>query len=184
MKLIPYYSVLEKSEPNGMTVIVITNHPSGLPDGNYALYETYCPSPDCDCRDVCIDIYEAVYSYEGRQTLHGTRFASIRYRWEKSEYYDDIKFIDMPIRDFPGAYLDPSCKQSEYAQRLLSVFRDSIAEDDALSLRFEEHYYNLKFKMKEKARVERKEIPSGLMDSTPYFAPAISSFRKKRMKLR
>lgn len=184
MQLEAYFSVLEESEPHEMTVLAILNDPEGLPDGNYAFLEKYCPSPDCDCREVYIDVIIGIFVPDGRLSLDDYPLARLCYRWEKSEFYHDNTNAETPIRDFPGAYLDPSCKQSEHAQTLLGVFRDSIAEDDALSLRFEEHYYNLKFKMKEKALAERKEIPLGLIDSSPYFAPALPSFRKKRMKLR
>ncbi len=184
MKMISYLSVLGESEPHGMTALAIIGHSSGLPDGIYAFYEEYCPAPNCDCRDVCIDIQEGFYLPDGRLSLKGESFAAIRYRWETNEYYDSIKIEDTPTIDFPGAYLDPGGEQSEYAQVFLDIFLDKIEEEDDFRLTFEEHYYNLKFKMKEIAATDRKEIPLGPIDSFPYFARAIPSFRKRRIKLR
>jgi hypothetical protein len=51
--LIPFYIVDRE-----LRVVHLLVERDGLPMGSYALFEYYCPDPDCDCRRVMLNVVE------------------------------------------------------------------------------------------------------------------------------
>ena len=92
---------------------------NGVPVGKYAILESYCADPACDCRRVMLSVVE-----ESRPTVN---LASISYAFDA----DDPE---------PGPYLDTLNPQSQYAQGLLELVTQWVLSDSAYLARLERHY--------------------------------------------
>jgi hypothetical protein len=55
--------------------LTIADHPE-LPDGTYAMVETYCTDPGCDCRKAMIPVH-----------LDHRHVSTINFGWESPEFY-------------------------------------------------------------------------------------------------
>jgi hypothetical protein len=106
---------------------------SGLPMGEYSLMEWFCDDPDCDCRRVLVQVVPAG---------HPERvLATINYGWEPVEFYTRWMHGDKQAgREIAGGNLDPLHPKSEYAEKLLEIFRDIVATDPEYVERLARHY--------------------------------------------
>jgi hypothetical protein len=94
-----------------------------VPDGRYAIIESYCADPTCDCRRVLLHIMK---DPEGVVAVIGFGFDR-----------------DGPM---PGPFLDPLNPQSEHAQELLEMVDRLCLRDPAYVARLERHYQMMKDK--------------------------------------
>ena len=101
---------------------VLTVHGSAvLPDDEYGLLESYCVDAGCHCRRVMINV-------AGRKQQ--TILASISYGFDRDG-------------EDAGPFLDPLNPQSRYADILLGVVEQVLA-DPSYVARLEAHYYQVK----------------------------------------
>jgi len=89
----------------------------GIPAGSYAIMESYCADPHCDCRRVMLSIIE-----ERRPTIS---LASISYAFDP---------------DDDGPFLDPLNRQSRYAEALMKLVIEVVLSDPLYLTRLERHY--------------------------------------------
>ncbi len=93
-----------------------------LPDDEYGLLESYCPDPKCDCRRVMLNVISRRRLEQGKSGF----LASISYGFDRDD-------------EFTGPMLDPLNPQSRYAEALLAVVEQMLA-DPAYVQRLEKHY--------------------------------------------
>lgn len=91
----------------------------GIPAGSYAVLESYCADPHCDCRRVMLTVIEEHHP--------NTSLAAISYAF------------DADARD-PGPFLDPLNRQSPYAPALMELVCDLMLSDPSYLARLERHY--------------------------------------------
>lgn len=96
----------------------------GLPDDEYALFESYCTDPKCDCRRVMLNVVSH------KQTRRAY-LAAISYGFDRDG-------------EMAGPFLDPLNDQCEYAELLLSIVGEEILADEAYVARLESHYQQVK----------------------------------------
>jgi hypothetical protein len=118
-------------------ITIFKNSDTGLPPGQYAFIDLYCADPDCDCRNVFIQVLD-LRSHQPH--------ANISYGWEPIAFYkkwmgggekDDDKFI---LENFKGPALVPFSIQSQYANRWLEFFKEVLRTDKDYAERLERHY--------------------------------------------
>ena len=125
-------------------VTIIDQAITGLTLGAYALIDLYCTDPDCDCRNVYINVVHK--GFPGP-------IATITYGWEKLSYYkkwmggEEDDFI---LRQFKGPSLVIGARQSQFANQWLRIFEDILQTDKAYANRLERHYHLVKGFIKEK----------------------------------
>jgi len=99
-------------------------HPS-LPDDEYALVESYCVDPTCDCRRVMLNVLP-------RRRMAQGYLAAISFGFDRKA-------------ELAGPFLDPLNPQSQYAQALLDMVITLVLEaDPAYIARLEAHYRQVK----------------------------------------
>jgi hypothetical protein len=105
--------------------LMVFNDPE-LPEDKYALNESYCADPDCDCRRVQLQIVSA----KKRE-----RLATIAYA-----------FSDDPDETPDGLnpYIEPAVRQGRYAEPLLDLVTELIETDADYAERLERHYREVK----------------------------------------
>jgi len=105
--------------------LLVFNHPE-LPEDKYALNETYCADPDCDCRRVQLQIVSA---------RRRERLATIVYA-----------FSDGPDETPDGLnpYIEPAVRQGRHAEALLDLVTELIETDADYAERLERHYGEVK----------------------------------------
>ena len=103
--------------------ITIMNHAT-LPDGQYALVDSYCTDPTCDCQRVMLNVV-------CRQQASRGVLASIGYGFDRDA-------------DMAGPYLDTLNPQSEYAKALLGIVSRMLEQDVAYVDRLKAHYRQVK----------------------------------------
>ena len=91
----------------------------GVPVGKYAILESYCADPACDCRRVMLSVVE-----ESRPNVN---LASINYAFD----------ADDPD---PGPFLDPLNPRCAYAEGLMELVTELVLSDPAYLARLERHY--------------------------------------------
>lgn len=108
-----------------------------LPEGNYALIESYCDEIDCDCRRVFLNIFS-----ESRNEI----VAVIAYGWEKSKFYADWFGGNDPriIEELKGPSLNLASPQSDLAPILLDRVNKYILKDKSYIERIKRHYHMFK----------------------------------------
>ena len=111
----------EQAEAETRTV-TLRGHPV-LPDDEYALIEAFCPDPQCDCRRVMINV-------AGRRQMERGFLASIGFGFDRAG-------------QFAGPFLDPLNPQSQYADALLDLVTQVLA-DPVYVARLEAHYRQVK----------------------------------------
>lgn len=119
-------------------VTVIDQALTGLPLGAYALIDLYCTDPDCDCRNVFINVVHEGFSGP---------VATINYGWEKLSYYKEWmggEEDDFILRQFKGPSLAIAARQSQFAEKWLRIFEDILRTDKAYANRLERHYHLVK----------------------------------------
>ncbi len=121
MYLAPFVAVFREQGRKETRVMTIRGSP-GLPDDEYALFEGYCTDPKCDCRRVMLNV---VGHNQGDRPL-----ASISFGFDRGA-------------DMAGPYVDPLNPRSRYADVLLRLVTEVLA-DPAYVVRLESHYRQFK----------------------------------------
>jgi hypothetical protein len=98
MYMVPFYKLFPEIAERETRVIVTFGHDE-LPADAYRLLESYCPDPDCDCRQVMLSVLS-------EKQLDRGILASVSYAFD----WDD---------DMDGPFLDPGNPQSKNAPVLL-----------------------------------------------------------------
>ena len=117
-----------------------------LPEGNYALMESYCDEIGCDCRRVFFNIVS-----ERRNEI----VAVIAYGWEDSKFYADWFGDNDPriIEDLKGPALNVGSPQSELAPLLLDKIKYVLMDRDYIE-RIKKHYWMFKDLIEKENRKE------------------------------
>jgi len=107
MNFAPFHSRFPEMAEAETRVLTILRHDK-IPAGEYALLESYCERPGCDCRRVIL----SVVSRRQQQTL-----AVIAYGWEDKAFYRRWLSDDDPklIREVKGPALNRMSRQSPLA---------------------------------------------------------------------
>jgi len=111
----------EVAKAETRTINLLPGRPGELPAGAYALVESYCTDPACDCRRVLLHVLK-----EPEGILAVISFA-----------FDP----DDPMR---GPFLDPINPQGPHAQELLRLVNDLCLRDPVYLARLERHYRMMK----------------------------------------
>jgi len=119
MYLIPFVQLFPELAMAETRTITTRDHP-GLPDDEYALVESYCTDPSCDCRRVMLRVLPC------RQARQGY-LAAISFGFDRDE-------------EMAGPFLDPLNPQSRYAEAFLTVVTRMLETDPAYVARLESHY--------------------------------------------
>ena len=138
-----------------------------LPAGTYALTESYCDDPGCDCRRVLINVIEA----ESQEQV-----ATINYSFEPPE---------PPFDDEGQGFLDPINPQSEHAPTVLDLFTDVVLKDPAYRQRLVRHYELFKQAVDDPDHPRHSRVRSAAHDD-PDFSPAFSRrapYRREERKI-
>ena len=123
MHLISYANLFPDQAAAETRSITVRGH-AGLPDGEYGLFEAYCPDPDCDCRRVMINVVR-------RNRLRRGYVATISYGFDRDG-------------EMPGPFLDSLNPQSRYAGKLLEIVKRMLETDADYVARLESHYRQVK----------------------------------------
>jgi hypothetical protein len=120
-------------------VVTITDQKkTGLPPGEYGLIELYCTDPDCDCRNVYIQVVQEEFPGP---------LATISYGWESLAYYKEWMGAaqdDEILEGFKGPALAPGARQSPFARDWLRIFSDILQTDKAYAKGLERRYQLVK----------------------------------------
>ncbi len=125
-----------------------------IPKGKFALLESYCASPKCDCRRVFLNV------------VHDGKFlATIGYGWEKPEFYR--KWLGAKtdegamVSEVKGPILEMGGYSSDYSDALLGLFRECLMTDKEYVARLRRHYGMFKAKMRLKGRAQKRAEKDG-----------------------
>jgi hypothetical protein len=88
------------------------DEPGAIPAGEYFFVESYCTNPGCPCERVLIDVAERGLGI----------VATISYDLDPSRA--------PTYSDQPNPCLDPSNRQSKYAEKALAMFKNVIADKE------------------------------------------------------
>jgi hypothetical protein len=118
-----------------------------IPDGEYAFVDSYCEDKDCDCRRVYFDVIQIDPNHEPIYA------ATISYGWEELDFYLSWSpyLPSKMATEMKGPILQPSQKQSRYAQRFLELFESKLLADPDYIERIKRHYALFKAKLGGKA---------------------------------
>lgn len=122
MYLVPFVALFPEQAIAETRVITTRGHPM-LPDDSYALGEAYCTDPTCNCRRVMLNVLPK------RQIEQGY-LAAISFGFDRDG-------------EMAGPFLDPLNRQSRYANVLLGLVKQVLA-DPAYVARLESHYRQVK----------------------------------------
>ena len=128
-RIVPYNEICSNTKDE-MRVMTIRNYP-GLPDGDYALLDSYCVDPKCDCR--------VAYIFVMSKRKH---MASINFGWESLDFYRKwmgYDEVDDTIRDLKGPALMLMAPQTKYASILFELVRVRL-DDPNYVQRLKRHY--------------------------------------------
>jgi hypothetical protein len=117
--LVPFIRVDPELAVKETRTVTLNRPRAGIPVGSYALIESYCPDPECDCRRVMINVVEE------KQPTH--YLASIGYGFDRDD-------------EDAGPYLDPLSEQCAYAGALLMLVQEVGLSDPAYLARLQRHY--------------------------------------------
>lgn len=123
MYLIPFVQLFPEQAMAETRTITTRGHPE-LPDDEYALVESYCTDPTCDCRRVMLNILP--HRQAGRGCL-----AAISFGFDRHD-------------EMAGPFLDPLNPQSQYAEVFLDIVTQMLETDPAYVARLESHYRQVK----------------------------------------
>jgi hypothetical protein len=118
--LVPFVHLFPEQAERETRVLTTSGYP-GLPDDEYALVESYCADPTCNCRRVMLNVIAR------RQNRI---MATISLGFDRKA-------------EMAGPFLDPLNPQSRYAEVLLKAVSDILA-DPAYVARLERHYAQVK----------------------------------------
>jgi len=116
-----------------------------LPVGRYIFLESYCNDPKCDCRRVLINVGHFRNTFPAASDKP-KMLATIGYGWETLEYYNKwfghgkyaapkkvLQAIKGPILEIDGFH-------TEYSERVLKLFKESMLRDSVFIQRLKTHY--------------------------------------------
>ena len=107
MDLIPFVALFPVQAIAETRSVTVRGH-AQLPDDSYAMVESYCPDPKCDCRRVMIGVLPQSNPRCGF-------LASISFGFDRNA-------------EMAGPFLDPLNPQSRYAEALLALFQELITD--------------------------------------------------------
>ncbi len=132
----PLYELLPDLAERETRILTTINHPE-LPADEYALVESYCNEPGCDCRRVFLNVGSLQ-----RQKIE----AVITYGWESKKFY--IKWFGdndpKIIKELKGPALNVGSPQSELAPALLREVTRLVLQDKNYVNRLKKHYHMFK----------------------------------------
>ena len=120
--LVPFVAIFPGQGQRETRTLTTFRH-GRLPDDEYALTESYCPDPACDCRRVMLNVV-------ARRQLARGPLASISFGFDRGS-------------PWAGPFLDPLNPQSEYARTLFALVTQ-VLTDPQYVRRLEAHYGQLK----------------------------------------
>ena len=160
MGFIPFYEIEPDLAERETRTITIIRTQDDLPEASYALVESFCPDPACDCRRVLLNI-------ACEEQLERGYLATISYGFDRHA-------------EMAGPFLDRLNPQSEYSEALLELVTASALSDPGYVERLEQHYRLVKqaaADMGHPAHVKiQEELSRG--EGLPGFSP---SARKERV---
>ena len=158
MYLTPFVTIFARQGEQETRVVTTSGYP-GLPDDEYALVESYCIDPKCDCRRVMLNV-------AGRRQAKGY-LTSVSFGFDRDE-------------DLAGPLLDPLNPQSQYADTLFPLVVQILA-DPAYVARLESHYRQIKRAAADPQDPRRQTIHRILSDEKRWEASpdrSVASVRK------
>jgi hypothetical protein len=138
------------AERETRTITIFEPH-DDLPPDTYALIESYCPDPTCDCRRVMLNILS-------KESPRVEYLASISYGFDRDE-------------EMAGPFLDTLNPQSKYAESLLKLVSDWVLSDPQYLRRLERHYRLVKQAAADPSHPAYHEIQQVLADEAEELAP-------------
>ena len=107
----PLHELFPEIAEQETRVLIIFNHPD-LPADEYALIESYCSEPGCDCRRVILNV-----GSRRRKKIE----AVITFGWENNKFYAEWLGFDDPdvLNELKGPAFNTASPQSELAPALL-----------------------------------------------------------------
>ena len=109
--------------------ITVLQPGQGLPPGDYVFREMYCPDPDCDCRNVILQV--ALIRKD-----HGRMVATINHALEPGGVHEEL--------GSDPTVLEPFGQQSELAGEILRVAKTTLLADEMYTERLRRHYRIIK----------------------------------------
>lgn len=115
--------------------ITLRNDPF-IPDGEYAFVDSFCEDKNCDCRRVYFNVLQIDQDYESIYA------ATISYGWEDLGFYLSWSpyLPSNMAAEMKGPSLEPSQKQSPYAEHFLDLFKSKLLIDPEYIERIKKHY--------------------------------------------
>jgi hypothetical protein len=135
--LVPFVELFPEQAIAETRTITTRGH-TVLPDDEYALVESFCPDPTCDCRRVMLNVLAR---------HHTTR-----------HYLASISFGFDRDGEMAGPFLDPLNPQSRYARALLEIVQRMLETDAAYVARLESHYQQVKVAVADPAHPVHKTL--------------------------
>jgi hypothetical protein len=124
MGFLPFHEIEPELAKRETRTVTLIRGQGDLPEGAYALIESYCPDPACDCRRVMLNI-------AGKEQPDRGFLATINYGFDRDD-------------DMAGPFLDPLNPQSEYSEALLELVTEAVLSDQKYVERLEAHYHLVK----------------------------------------
>lgn len=114
-------------------LIHVLREADSLPQGSYALVESYCDEVDCDCRRVMLQVHSPE---------RGRFEAVIAYGWETRSFYAEWLGQDDPVLldALQGPELNLGSPETEYSRALLEKVGELLRVDRAYVDRLKRHY--------------------------------------------
>lgn len=122
-----------------------------FPRGQYAFIELYCTEDGCDCRRVLLQVVE--------ESTPGKTWATISFGWDANAQRDELGDFGGLVATASGAFLDPTCPQSEHAHEFLDLFEWMITGDPAYVERLKRHYAMFKETLGHQKRSSERPDP-------------------------
>lgn len=131
----PFYELFPEIAEKETRTLTAINHPR-LPADDYALIESYCNEPDCDCRRVFFNV-----ASRRRHKIE----AVITFGWESEKFYREWLGFDDPhaLKQLKGPALNDSSPQFELAPALLQEITFVLKDKNYVD-RLKRHYHMFK----------------------------------------
>ncbi len=146
----PFYKRFPEIAKEETRRLLVFDDPD-LPDDEYALLESYCSEPHCDCRRVFFN----VFSKRRKQIV-----AVIAYGWESKRYYQKWLGDNNPdiLSELKGPALNTASSQSELSSALLEKVK-LVLKDKNYVKRLKRHYALFKKSVAMETLEESKNLP-------------------------
>lgn len=121
-----------------------------IPEGLFALLESYCSDPECDCRRVFLNVID---KYDPKKIL-----ATIGFGWEDVEFYEkwlgdkNMKYL---AKEMKGPILEPGGVQTKYSNDFLDIFKERILTEESIEI-WKDHYEIFKAECKKGSYSEKQ----------------------------